>query len=207
MDRLLLATRNPGKVAEFRELLGAIPFTLVGLRDVGIDFDVEETGTSYEENAALKATSYAKASGLLTLADDSGLEVDALHGEPGYLSARYGGPGLTDPQRVELLLRNLEQAPDQERGARFVCVIAVAMQDETLTLHRGEVSGVITPEIRGTNGFGYDPVFFYPPIHKTFAEISSVEKHQVSHRGAAARSAQSFLQSLSAQPRPSRQAR
>ena len=202
-----MATRNQGKVAEFRELLGAIPFTLVGLRDVSIDFDVEETGTSYEENAALKATNYAKASGLLTLADDSGLEVDALNGEPGYLSARYGGPGLTDPQRVELLLRNLEQAPEQERGARFVCVIAVATQDETLTVHRGEVSGVITTETRGTNGFGYDPVFFYPPMNKTFAEISSAEKHQVSHRGAAARSAQSFLQALSAQPRPSRQAR
>ena len=193
MPRLLLATRNRGKLVEYRELLGDLPFQLTSLREEQITLEVEETGANYEENARLKAEAYARTSGLLTLADDSGLEVDSLGGEPGVVSARYGGPGLTDPERVQLLLRNLAQAPPRLRTARFVCVIAVMPPSGALFFVRGECAGVITDTPRGAEGFGYDPVFLFPTLGKTLAELSMEEKNAVSHRGNAARAARAVL--------------
>ena len=193
LPKLLIATRNSGKVNEYRELLGAIPYQLTSLRQEGITVEVEETGASYEENARLKAEAYAQASGLLTLADDSGIEVDALGGAPGYRSARYGGPGLTDAERVQLLLRNVEEVPDAERSGRFVCTIALAEPDAPTRVVTAAVEGVVTYAPQGESGFGYDPIFFYPPFGKTFAQIPQLQKNAVSHRGQAARLARDLL--------------
>lgn len=193
LPKLLIATRNSGKVNEYRELLGAIPYQLTSLRQEGITVEVEETGASYEENARLKAEAYAQASGLLTLADDSGIEVDALGGAPGYRSARYGGPGLTDAERVQLLLRNVEGVPDAERSGRFVCTIALAEPDAPTRVVAAAVEGVVTYAPQGESGFGYDPIFFYPPFGKTFAQIPQLQKNAVSHRGQAARLARDLL--------------
>ena len=193
LPKLLIATRNSGKVDEYRELLGAIPYQLTSLRQEGITVEVEETGASYEENARLKAEAYAQASGLLTLADDSGIEIDALGGAPGYLSARYGGPGLTDAERVQLLLRNVVAVPDAERSGRFVCTIALAEPDAPTRVVAAAVEGVVTYAPQGDSGFGYDPIFFYPPFGKTFAQIPQLQKNAVSHRGQAARLARDLL--------------
>ena len=193
LPKLLIATRNSGKVNEYRELLGAIPYQLTSLHQEGITVEVEETGASYEENARLKAEAYAQASGLLTLADDSGIEVDALGGAPGYPSARYGGPGLTDAERVQLLLRNVEGVPDAERSGRFVCTIALAEPDAITRVVAAAVEGVVTYAPQGESGFGYDPIFFYPPFGKTFAQIPQLQKNAVSHRGQAARLARDLL--------------
>ena len=193
LPKLLIATRNSGKVNEYRELLGAIPYQLTSLHQEGITVEVEETGASYEENARLKAEAYAQASGLLTLADDSGIEVDALGGAPGYPSARYGGPGLTDAERVQLLLRNVEGVPDAERSGRFVCTIALAEPDAPTRVVAAAVEGVVTYAPQGDSGFGYDPIFFYPPFGKTFAQVPQLQKNAVSHRGQAARLARDLL--------------
>ena len=193
LPKLLIATRNSGKVNEYRELLGAIPYQLTSLHQEGITVEVEETGASYEENARLKAEAYAQASGLLTLADDSGIEVDALGGAPGYRSARYGGPGLTDAERVQLLLRNVEGVPDAERSGRFVCTIALAEPDAPTRVVTAAVEGVVTNAPQGDSGFGYDPIFFYPPFGKTFAQIPQLQKNAVSHRAQAARLARDLL--------------
>ena len=193
LPKLLIATRNSGKVNEYRELLGAIPYQLTSLRQEGITVEVEETGASYEENARLKAEAYAQASGLLTLADDSGIEVDALGGAPGYLSARYGGPGLTDAERVQLLLCNVVAVLDAERSGRFVCTIALAEPDAPTRVVAAAVEGVVAYAPQGDSGFGYDPIFFYPPFGKTFAQIPQLQKNAVSHRGQAARLARDLL--------------
>jgi XTP/dITP diphosphohydrolase len=183
---LLIATSNPGKLQEYRELLDGLPVTLLDLRAVGIHEPVEETGTTFEENARLKAETYARLSGLLTLADDSGLEVDALGGEPGLHSARYGGPGLDDAGRCRLLLRNLEATAPAGRTARFVCVIALAGNNrETITVE-GTIEGMVGYEPHGEFGFGYDPVFILPDRNCTMAEIEPEEKNRISHRGQAA---------------------
>ncbi len=194
--KLLLATTNSGKVREFEQLLRGIPFEITSLDQLGISEEVEETGTSFEENARLKAEVYAGLSGLLTLADDSGLEVDALGGEPGVVSARYGGPGISDGDRVELLLANLRQVPWQDRGGRFRCVIAVAWTSGRVETVTGEVEGIIQYEPKGANGFGYDPVFYLPQLGRTTAELSMEEKNVLSHRGQAARKAIVLLTSL-----------
>jgi len=187
--KLLIATHNAGKLVELAELLGGIPYRLVSLSDVGIDADVEETGRTFEENAALKAETYRELSGLPTLADDSGLEVDALDGEPGVLSARYAGEDATDADRVALLLRNLADAPSEERAARFRCVIAVAAPGQRTRLYDGVCEGLIVDEPRGDNGFGYDPVFLLPDEGMTMAELPSERKNAVSHRAVAAKKA------------------
>jgi len=184
--RLLIASANRGKVAEYRSLLEGLECDLVSLRDVGISGDVEETGTTYAENARIKAVTFAARSGLVTLADDSGLEVDALGGEPGIYSARYAGDGATDAERVAFLLRKLEGVPAERRGARFVCVIAVSTPEGDVTFCRGECPGMIASAPRGANGFGYDPAFLLPDRGETMAELSSGEKDRVSHRGRAA---------------------
>lgn len=193
---LLVATGNPGKIVEYADLLRGLPFRLIGLKEARIGFEVPETGGTFEENARLKAEGYGAASGLPTLADDSGIVVDALGGAPGVYSARYGGPGLSDEGRVQLLLRELSGVPDEKRTARFVCVIAVALPGKSTQLVRGEVKGLIAHAPRGSNGFGYDPVFLLPDRGLTTAELPSAEKHAVSHRGEAARKARALLLKL-----------
>ena len=189
VHHLLIATGNLGKVREYAELLSGIPFELVSLKDLGITHEVDETGETFEENAWLKASEYAEISGLLTLADDSGLEVDALGGNPGVRSARYGGDACQgDEDRVNLLLKNLEDVPWDKRTARFRCVIAVVESEGTaVTQAEGSVDGMIQYSPQGDDGFGYDPVFFIPSHYKTLAQISLAEKNQLSHRGNAAK--------------------
>lgn len=194
-QKLLIATHNAGKLAELRDLLRDVPHSLVSLSDVDIELDVEETGDTLEENAALKATTYARLARLPVLADDSGIEVDALGGAPGVYSARYAGLGATDADRIAKLLDNLAVHP-QPWTARFRCVIAIASPDGAIDLHSGACEGVIISSPRGDNGFGYDPVFFMPERNRTMAELSDAEKNTISHRGIAARKAAFSLTDL-----------
>ena len=194
--QLLVATRNPGKAREFRQLLNGIPFDVTSLEQAGIATEVEETGSTFEENACIKARAYASLSDLLTLADDSGLEVDALGGGPGVRSARYGGPDVSDEGRVELLLENLKDVPWEDRGGRFRCVIAIAWPSGEVRTVTGVVEGVIQNEPKGTNGFGYDPVFYLPHLDRTTAELSLEEKNGLSHRAQAARKAMELLKAI-----------
>jgi len=192
-DRLLLATNNRGKARELKALLRELPMELVLPGELGITTEVVEVGSSLEENAALKATVLAKESRLLALADDSGLEVDALRGEPGPLSARYAGEGASDKERVDYLLAKLKGVPREKRTARFRCVIAIATPEGKLELCFGECQGLITFGPKGEGGFGYDPVFYFPGLDKTMAELPLDIKNTVSHRGAAAREAVEYL--------------
>ncbi len=194
--KLLLATNNTGKVREYHSLLLGIPFELVTPKDMGIDMEVEEKGTTYEENARLKACALAKASGLLSLADDSGLEVDALNGEPGVLSARYAGKNASDADRVSYLLSKLKEVPKEKRTARFRCVIAIAKPDGQVEFCEGECKGIIALEPCGKNGFGYDPVFCFPKYGKTMAELPIEIKNHISHRGRAAQKARLLLEKM-----------
>lgn len=186
-DKLLLATNNQGKVSEYRNLLKNIPLRLVTLAEEGITTVVDEVGESLEENARLKATALAAESGLVALADDSGLEVDALGGEPGRLSARYAGEGASDRDRVNYLLSRMKDVPGEKRSARFRCVIALATPGGEVKICSGECRGVIALEPKGEHGFGYDPVFYLPGLGKTMAELPPEIKNQISHRGRAAR--------------------
>jgi XTP/dITP diphosphohydrolase len=192
-DKLLLATNNRGKARELKLLLRELPLELVLPDELGITAEVEETGRSLEENAKIKATVLAKRSGLLSLADDSGLEVDALGGEPGPLSARYAGEGASDKERVDYLLAKLKGVPREKRTARFRCVIAIATPEGKVELCSGECQGLIIFGPRGEKGFGYDPVFYFPGLGKTMAELPLEVKNKVSHRGAAAREAVKYL--------------
>ncbi len=194
--KLLLATNNKAKVREYRSLLHGLPCELVTPADVGMTTVVDEVGESMEENARLKATAFAAESGLLSLADDSGLEVDALGGEPGRFSARYAGEGASDAERIEYLLARLEGVPREKRTARFRCVIAIAVSDGRLELCSGECRGIITFAPEGKRGFGYDPVFYLPELGKTMAELTLAQKNRVSHRGQAARKARQILERL-----------
>ena len=191
--KLLIATRNRGKMRELRQLLGGAPHEIASLDDLGIADEIEETGATFEENAALKAEGYSLLSGLLTLADDSGLEVDALGGEPGVRSARYAGADASDADRVSLLLKNLEGTGADDRTARFRCVIAIAAPGERTRLYSGVCEGRIAAEPRGDNGFGYDPVFDFPELGMTMAELPSERKNAVSHRARAAKKAAAAL--------------
>jgi XTP/dITP diphosphohydrolase len=184
--RLVLATTNKGKLREIRELLASLPFEIVGLEAYPDAPQVAETGATFAENARLKAEGYAAYSGELTLADDSGLEVDALGGEPGVHSARYGGPDHDDRRRYELLLQNLAGIPADRRTARFHCV-AVVFDPVSKYCHTadGTVEGLISDGPRGANGFGYDPVFFLPKYNRTMAELPEALKNEISHRGRA----------------------
>ncbi len=189
--KLLVATTNPGKLVEYQALLSNLPVELLYLHDVGIVEEIPETGTTFEANAALKADGYARLSGLPTLADDSGLEVDALGGEPGVYSARYGDVG-SDSERTDLVLSKLEGVPDAQRTARFVCVIVVTLPDGSHIEARGTVEGTITYAPRGTNGFGYDPIFGLE-TGTTMAELPPPEKNMISHRAEAARAIRSEI--------------
>jgi XTP/dITP diphosphohydrolase len=194
--RLLLATNNPGKVREFRRLLCGLPMEIVTPADAGIILDVEEAGATYEENARLKAAAFAAAGACLALADDSGLEVDALDGRPGVRSARHGGDGLDDRGRYELLLREMQRIPTGARTARFRAVVAVARPGEAAPpVFEGIVEGSIGFEPRGRGGFGYDPVFLLPG-GKSAAEQTFEEKDETSHRGKAVRAARAYLETL-----------
>ena len=192
---ILVASFNPGKARELQALVAAAGYTVVTLGDAGIDAPYEETGTTYEENGAGKARHYAALSGRVTIADDSGIEVDALGGAPGVLSARYGGAGLDDVGRNRLLLRDLEGVPEAQRGARYVAVAVIARPDGALRSFRGECVGRIATAPVGDGGFGYDPLFFYPPFDATFGATPAERKHEVSHRGRAFRALAGWLAS------------
>ncbi len=194
--RLLIATHNRGKLIEYQEMLADLPLELVTLDDVDIRDDVAETGATFAENARVKAVEYARRSGLLTLADDSGLEVDALGGEPGVRSKRYAGENKSDPQRIAFLLDKLRASPRDQRAARFRCAIAIASPRGEVRECDGACEGVIEFAPRGTNGFGYDPVFLFPERGLTMAELSSKEKNRISHRARATEGAREILKEL-----------
>ena len=194
MSKLLLATTNPGKIREYHHLLGNSGYEIVTPTELGISQAIAEATSSYEENARIKAIAYVKLLRLVTLADDSGLEVDALGGEPGIQSARFAGETAGDADRIGFLLTKLANIPWEKRTAHFKCVIAIATPDGQLKLCRGECHGIITFEAKGDNGFGYDPIFYLPEIGKTMAELSLEVKNQVSHRGQAACKARKVLQ-------------
>ena len=200
--RLLVASTNQGKLREYRRLLAGVPFDIIGPADVGIDAEVDETGATFEENAILKATTLCAASGLPTLADDSGLEVDALEGEPGVRSARYAGENATDADRVKFLLKKLKRVPEGYRSGRFRCIIAVALPGGRVELFNGECSGEIALAPKGDKGFGYDPVFYLPELGKTMAELPMELKNQLSHRSRAAARAKVFLEELGSGEEP-----
>lgn len=180
---LVLATRNPGKAREIRGLLRDFPVEIKNLEDFGPVPEAEEDGTTFDENAYKKASLTAKILGLPALADDSGLEVEALGGLPGVLSARYAGPSATDDERNAKLLREMEEKAN--RAAAFVCVISIAVPAGVALTYEGRCEGLIAEAPAGANGFGYDPVFYYPPLKRTFAQLSAEEKNRVSHRGKA----------------------
>jgi len=188
---LLVATTNPGKLREMQRLLGGLPFDVRALDPASPIEPPEETGATFEENARLKADYYAGATGLLAVADDSGLEIDALDGRPGVWSARY--PGATYPERFERLYREMADSGRADRGARFVCAVALAAPDGVIFEARGTVEGEITQPPRGDKGFGYDPIFLHPPSGRTLAELDAEEKGRISHRGAALRQLRAFL--------------
>ena len=181
--KVVLASKNQHKLVEISMITEKFGFELVLQSQLGVDIDVEETGSTFEENSYIKAKAVMEATGLPALADDSGIAVDALNGEPGIYSARYGfDPTLDDWGRLQLLLKNAQDIPDGQRQAQFVCVITMVTPEGQTIQARGEIHGQLTREPRGENGFGYDPIFYYPPMGKTTAEMTAEEKNQVSHR-------------------------
>jgi XTP/dITP diphosphohydrolase len=198
--KLLVATNNAGKLREYVELLNGLPFELSTLAGEGILDEIEETGLTLEENAVQKASAYAALSGLITLADDSGLEVDALGGEPGPLSRRYAGDNATDRERNDFLLSKLKDVPWEKRGARFRCVIAIATPGGRMETCEGVCEGIIAFDSRGRGGFGYDPVFCLPQLNKRVAELTLEEKNAISHRARAAQKARPLLEALRHEP-------
>jgi len=198
MADLLLASQNPGKLNEMRLLVEGLPLRVVSPRELGIHDAPEETGFTFIENATLKALHYAAQAGRLAVADDSGLSVDALGGNPGLYSSRFGGEGASDLDRNRLLLEKLEGVPRERRGAHFTSAVVVALGGRVLFEVEEEVHGLIAEQVRGENGFGYDPLFFYPPFGKTFGEVPRADKDKVSHRGKAFARLREFLGTLAA---------
>ena len=196
MPKLLLATSNPGKIREYRFLLDSPGYKITTLAEEGIVKVVTESGNSYEKNARLKAITYAELSQLIALADDSGLEVDALNGEPGVKSARFAGKAATDAERVNFLLAKLNGVPWEQRTACFKCIIAIATPEGQSKVCYGECPGIIALEAKGENGFGYDPIFFLPELGKTMAELPLAVKNKISHRARASQKARQVLQQL-----------
>ena len=182
--KVVLASKNKHKLVEISKITEQFDMELVLQSELGVDIDVEETGTTFEENSYIKAEAVMKATGLPALADDSGIAVDALNGEPGIYSARYGfDESLDDWGRLQLLLKNTEHVPDGQRQAQFVSVITMVSPDGSVIQARGEIHGELLRAPVGENGFGYDPIFYYPPYGKSTAEMSAEEKNEVSHRG------------------------
>lgn len=192
--KLIAATNNAHKVVEFKRILEPLGFTVLSQKEAGIHVEAEETGTTFEENAYLKAKAVYDASGLPTVADDSGIVVDALDGAPGVYSARYGGPGLNDVDRYEKLLHEMEEVPDAKRTARFVCAISLVLSPDKAFSFTGVCEGKIGHGPRGENGFGYDPIFMVG--EKSTAELSSEEKDKISHRGQALRKMEQMLSAM-----------
>ena len=182
--KVILASKNPHKLTELSAILSQHGFEIALESEYGLDIDVDETGTTFEENSLLKAEAVMKASGLPVLADDSGLMVDALDGAPGVYSARYGHKS-SDGERTAFLLENMKDVPDEKRTAKFVCVITCLWPDGRKIVARGECPGVITHEVHGENGIGYDPVFYLPELGMTYAELPSEQKNAISHRARA----------------------
>ena len=182
--KVILASKNPHKLTELSAILSQHGFEIALESEYGLDIDVDETGTTFEENSLLKAEAVMKASGLPVLADDSGLMVDALNGAPGVYSARYGHKS-SDGERTAFLLENMKDVPDDKRTAKVVCVITCLWPDGRKIVARGECPGVITHEVHGENGFGYDPVFYLPELGMTYAELPSEQKNAISHRARA----------------------
>jgi XTP/dITP diphosphohydrolase len=190
---LLLATTNPGKVREVRRYLAASSLVVLGLQDLMIRAPFPETGNTFKENAREKSLFYSRKSKILTLAEDSGLEIEALDGAPGVYSARFSGPRATDQKNIRKVLSLLKRVPLKRRKARFVSCLSLALGGKVIKVFRGEVRGSIALEERGPFGFGYDPIFFYRPLKKTFAELKPEEKNKVSHRGRALKKLRFFL--------------
>jgi XTP/dITP diphosphohydrolase len=200
---VLLATSNPHKLQEFREILAELPCTLVSPDELGLRVELEETGATFEDNAILKAIAYAEAAGLPALADDSGLEIDALGGEPGVYSSRWAGVATPYPERFHILEARLADVPDERRTARYRAAIALA-EPAPRGLYQvvsGSVEGRIAREPHGSGGFGYDPIFYVPELGGTFGELPASEKHRISHRARAAQAARAPLLRLLAHDR------
>lgn len=183
LKQIIIATKNKGKAKDFEALFNPLGYEVKTLHDVAEEMDVEETGTTFEENALLKATALAEHLQTLVIADDSGLEIDALDGRPGIYSARYAGEEKSDEANIDKVLEELEGIKESERTARFVCAIAVASPNNEPITVRGTCEGIIGTERKGTNGFGYDPIFYVPSEQKMMAELSAEEKGAISHRG------------------------
>ena len=193
MRQLLVASTNAGKLREIRTLLSGVPLELVSLADIPSTSEPEETGTTFEENARLKARYYAERSGLLTVAEDSGLVIDALDGEPGVRSARFLRPDASYTERFAEIFRRLDERPEEPRTARFVAALACIDNGQVAYETIGIVEGEVASAPRGAGGFGYDPIFYYPPYRRTLAEVSEAEKVRVAHRGVAFRAFAAWL--------------
>lgn len=196
INKLLIATNNKSKLAELQSLFKDLPFQITSLKEEGITYEVEETGSTFEENAILKAKAYAELSDLPTLADDSGLEVDALDVRPGVYSARYGGMDATDEQNWQKILDELKGVPAEKRTARYKVVIAIALPNKLIGTCDGVMEGLITEKPQGIHGFGYDPIFFIPQFNATAAQITQEQKNTISHRKIAIEKAIKILSEL-----------
>lgn len=185
MDKIIVATKNKGKIAEIKKVLSKLPFDVVSMGDMGINIDVEEDGTTFEENSIKKASEISKITNSIVMADDSGIEVDYLNGAPGIYSARFGGPEASDDDRNIKLLEMLKEVPFEKRTARFVCAIAVVFPNGRSFVMRGTCEGFVDFECKGKNGFGYDPLFFVQEYGKTMGELDAEIKNKISHRAKA----------------------
>ena len=193
--QILIATRNEGKIKEIKKLVKN-KYKILNLNDLNINHEVEENGATFEENAVKKAKEYGELANIMTISDDSGLVVDALNGEPGVYSARYGGEGLSDNERNHLLLNKLIDVSQEELTARFCCFIAVWTPNQKIKTFCGTIEGQISTIARGNNGFGYDSIFYYPPKKKNLAEITLNEKQKISHRGKAVSKAIKYIEEI-----------
>ena len=182
-QRLIFATGNEHKMKEIREILDESKYEIISMKEAGVDIDIVEDGKTFEENALIKAKAVMEVTGQLTLADDSGLEIDALNGEPGIYSSRYLGEDTSYVKKNSVILERLKDVPEEKRSARFVCAVAAAFPDGQTKVIRGTMEGIIGYEIKGENGFGYDPIFYLPQYGKYSAELTSDEKNAISHRG------------------------
>ena len=181
--KLIAATNNAHKLSEIQAILAGTEVELLSMRDAGLDMEIEENGSTFEENAMIKAQAVYRATGIPAIADDSGLEIDALNGAPGVYSARYAGEGASDLDRIHKVWAELADVPDENLGAQFVSAIACVLDADTSFVVRGICSGEIIRECRGEGGFGYDPCFYVPALRKTYSELKPEEKNAISHRG------------------------
>ncbi|HIR27778.1 MAG TPA: XTP/dITP diphosphatase [Candidatus Choladousia intestinigallinarum] len=196
MKRIIFATGNPGKMKEIRMILADLPVPVVSMKEAGVEADIVEDGKSFEENAIIKAKTVMELTGEMAMADDSGLEIDWLSGAPGIYSARYMGEDTSYDIKNRALIEKLEGVPEEQRTARFVCSIACAFPDGRIITSRGVMEGTIAHDIKGANGFGYDPIFYLPEWKCTSAEITPEQKNELSHRGKALRQMKEQLQKI-----------